>query len=77
MGEKVHQSNRSEYQIRIDGNAVRYYTILSHSVIDEYLDICNDNSDCYVDICRVNHEIIMNQGCYHAMKRHFDNTNKE
>lgn len=69
--DKAHQSDRSEYQIRIDGKPVRYYSILSPSMIDEFQEFCHLNKDCYVDICRVSHTIIVNQGCYHAFKRHF------
>ena len=72
---KPHQSNRSEYQIRVDGKPVRYYSLLCEETIISYLQICKENQDCYVDICRVSHEIIMNQGCYHVMKRHYEKEN--
>ena len=69
---KIHQSNRSEYQIRVDGKPICYLSAIGRQEINEFLNLCDKNKDCYVDIVRVDTEIIMSQQNYHIMKEHFD-----
>ena len=69
---KVHQSNKSEYQIRMDGKPLLYPVAIGPSEIGEWLDLCQENPDCYVDIVSVQTEIVMSQQIYRQMKRHFE-----
>jgi hypothetical protein len=72
MGEKIHQANNSEYQIRVDGNPVYFNGCISTHTFDNYRDLCRKNPDCYVDIVRVSTDIICNQNTYQEFKRHFE-----
>ncbi len=73
MADKVHQRSGTEYQIRINGNPVFFDTILNRYFFDEYDRLCKENEGEYVDIVCVRTEILMNQGNYHQMKKHFEN----
>ncbi len=69
--ERQHQQSETEYQIRINGRAVRYYPFFTNNVLEDYAQVCADNHGEYVDIVSVRKEILLNQGSYHQMKRHF------
>jgi len=68
----VHQSNKSEYQIRIDGKPVYFPHSVDSYALDKYAELCASNPDCYVDIVSVSTEIILSQFEYHQLKRHFE-----
>ena len=70
---KPHQSNTTDYQIRVDGVARYYPHNINSESLQTWRDLCNENPTCYVDIVRINTEIIVCQGDYYAMERHFDN----
>jgi len=72
MSEKVHQTHKSEYQIRIDGKPVYWPNMFDKSALEKYAELCKENDGCYVDIVRVNTQILMSQFEYHQMKRHFE-----
>ena len=72
MSEKIHQANRSEYQVRVDGKPVYFNGCISKHTFDKYRELCKENPDCYVDVVRVSTDIICNQGTYHEFKRHFE-----
>lgn len=72
MVDKVHQSNTSEYQIRIDGKPVYWNGCISKHTFNKYRELCRDNPDCYVDVVRVSTDIICNQRVYNEFKHHFD-----
>lgn len=72
MSDKIHQSSNTEYQIRIDGTPMRYYSTISPEFIADWLEVCAANPRCYVDIVSVRTEIIVNQGLYSLMGRHFN-----
>lgn len=74
MTDKVHQSSKNEYQIRVNGVPYRYYSAMSKEVYDTYLGVCSDLPDDYVDIVLIRTEILMSQYDYHQMKRHFGKT---
>ena len=65
MNDKTHQSNSSEYQVRVDGKPVYYNGCISKHTFDKYRYFCNEYPDCYVDIVRVSTALICNQGTYH------------
>ena len=69
--ERQHQQSETEYQIRINGSAVRYFPFFNNEVLEHYAQVCADNQGDYVDIVSVRKEILLNQGSYHQMKRHF------
>jgi len=72
MAEELqHQRSETEYRIRINGGAVRYYTEMHKTMLDEFAKICAENPDDYVDIVSIRTEILMSQYSYHQMKRHF------
>jgi len=72
MSEKIHQLNRSEYQVRVDGKPFYYNGCISQNTLEQYSDLCHQYPNCYVDIVRVSTDIICNQGTYHEFKRHFE-----
>lgn len=74
MSKKPHQSNHSEYQVRVDGMPVHFDSFISKHTLNKYRELCHEHPDCYVDIVRVSTDIICNQGTYHEFKRHFDNS---
>ena len=69
--ELEHQTSNTEYRIRINGGAVRYYHDMHKTMLDEFAVIARDNPEDYVDIVSVRTEILLNQGSYYQMKRHF------
>lgn len=70
--EKVHQMNKSEYQIRVDGKPVYFNGMISGHTFIKYIELCKEHPDCYVDIVRVSTDIICNQSTYNEFKRHFE-----
>jgi len=72
VSDKKHQSNSSEYHIRVDGKTLYWSSMLGRVEINEFLKLCKENPDCYVDIARVSTEILMNQGEYHSFQIHFE-----
>lgn len=72
MGEKTHQTDKREYQIRVDGKPVCFpIFVMCQETIDIYLKICAENPGCYVDIVEVSTHIILNQQIYGQMQKHF------
>jgi hypothetical protein len=74
MSDKTHQTNKSEYQVRVDGKPVYRNGCMSRHTFTKYRDACNENPSCYVDIVRVSTDIILSQATYHDFKRHFVNS---
>ena len=72
MKVKTHQSDKQEYQIRVDGVPKYWPYMIDKEAIDKWLKLCADNPDCYVDIVQVSTSIIVNQGTYHQMERYFN-----
>jgi hypothetical protein len=72
MSELMHQQSGTEYQIRINGHQVAWFSLYTKEIMDEYANVCRDNPKDYVDIVSVRTEILLNQGSYQIMKRHFD-----
>ena len=64
MTDRVHQQSRTEYQIRINGRAVRWFSLFTNEVMEHYAEVCADNQGEYVDIVSVRTEILLNQGSY-------------
>jgi len=48
MGEKIHQSNRSEYQVRIDGKPVYFNGCISKHTFNKYCELCRENPDTLI-----------------------------
>lgn len=71
--EKQHQSSHTEYQIRVDGKPVYWPSGLYTGALEKYAELCEQHPDCYVDIVSVRTEILLNQGCYQQLKKHFKN----
>lgn len=69
MGE--HQSSKTEYQIRIDGEPKYYPMYIDRQCLDAFAKLCADNPGKYVDIVSIRTEILFNQGTYHQIKKHF------
>lgn len=70
--EKVHQSNRVEYQIRVDGKPVYYSGCIGSFELEKWVELCEKHPDCYVDIVQISTHIIFNQGTYRMLKKHVE-----
>lgn len=68
----THQSNETEYQVRIDGSPVWYSSTFGQEEIDQWLKTCSEFPNCYVDIVLIRKEILVNQGNYSRMQKHFE-----
>lgn len=68
----AHQSNSTEYQVRVDGKPVWWSPHFTQEEVDVWLKTCAENPNAYVDIASVRVEILVNQGNYERMKKHFN-----
>jgi hypothetical protein len=74
---KQHQSNKTEYHLRVDGEVIRQFSDILGEEVDEWARLCGENKDCYVDIVRVDTTIILSQFNYGVMDKHFKDKNAE
>jgi hypothetical protein len=67
----VHQSSNYEYQVRVNGKPIGFWGTTTTEIFEMYANACKANPNEYVDIVHVRTEILMNQGTYHQLKKHF------
>jgi len=72
MGEKIHQTSHSQYQIRVDGVPHKYLHSIDSYELEKFAELCKEHADRYVDIVRVDTQIIMSQYDYAQMRIHFN-----
>lgn len=70
----MRQENNLEYQIRINGKAVSYFTDLGADETGQWLKVVDDNPEDFVDLCVVRTEILFSPHRYFAMQRNFRKT---
>lgn len=73
MSEKTHQQSNTEYQVRINGMPILWYSNIHKDLLLTYAQVCADHPNDYVDVVAVRTEILMNQHTYMQMKKHFCN----
>jgi hypothetical protein len=67
----MRENNKTEYQLRINGEPVKYFDSIGADEISEWLDHVESNPESYVDISLVRTEILFSPHRYFAMQRHF------
>lgn len=61
----------TEYELRIDGKAVMYDTMLSQPLIDRWIEECVKDPDAktQVEIVRVKEDSVFNQHIFHRIRK--------
>jgi hypothetical protein len=73
---KQHYASENEFRIRVNGTAVRYYSVMSSQIINDFVEICAENHSEYVDVVSIRTEILISQHTYGLMEKHFNAQNK-